>query len=291
VKKEKEGAGSQAFHDYYRGIYGGRWPDLLAALAGSSRPCGLRVLDARGPLGLGYELLPPDAADGPSSQPGTEAGTATYWLDEASVAAALALPLPEEGQVLDACAAPGGKSLVLAARMGPGVRLLANELSADRRRRLSAVLDSSLPPSVRQRVSVFGADAASLCLRRPGAFDAILLDAPCSSERHVLADPGALAAWTPSRPRALARRQWALLSSAFIMLKEGGHLVYSTCSINPEENDGVAARLVAKAGDSLVVERPELAGAEETALGSLILPDRAQGSGPIYVFRARKARA
>lgn len=281
MKKDTPQAGAAAFHEYYRAIYGSRWDSLSAALGGSARPCGLLV-QAEG----GYELLSP--ADPPLAASEEGAGQAVYYLDEASVAAAAALPLPKEGQVLDACAAPGGKSLVLAARMGPSVRLLCNELSSDRRRRLGAVLDASLPPGIRARVSVLGADAASLCLRRPGAFDAILLDAPCSSERHVLADPAALAAWTPSRPRALARRQWALLSSAFLMLRAGGYLVYSTCSINPGENDGVAQRLVERHGDELSVERPDIADSEETAFGRMVLPDSAGGAGPIYVFGARK---
>jgi len=204
------------------------------------------------------------------------------------VAAAAALVLPSEGQILDACAAPGGKSLVLAARMGPGLRLLCNELSQDRRRRLVSVLDASLPPGIRSRVSVLGADAASLCLRRPEAFGAVLLDAPCSSERHVLADPSALSAWTPSRPRALARRQYALLSSAFLMLAPGGSLVYSTCSINPGENDGVAQRLMERHGDRLSLDRAGIEGAEPTGFGCIIMPDSAEGAGPMYVFRARK---
>lgn len=93
---------------------------------------------------------------------------------------------------------------------------------------------------------------------------------------------------TPARPTALARRQWALLSSAFLMLKPGSCLVYSTCSINPEENDGVASRLLRKHGDALRLDRISIDGSEETSLGCLVLPDRAGGSGPIYVFRATK---
>ena len=299
MKKEKPAPGGAAFHEYYRGIYGSRWEGLAQALGGPSRPCGLRVR----PEG-GYDLLPPAEAqalaacgceegDGEEAYGGRaiEAGAgdpAVFYLDEASVAAAAALILPAEGQVLDACAAPGGKSLVLAARMGPGLRLLCNELSADRRRRLGAVLDASLPPGIRSRVSVLGADAASLCLRRPEAFGSVLLDAPCSSERHVLADPAALSAWTPSRPRALARRQYALISSAFLMLAPGGCLVYSTCSINPGENDGVAQRLMEKHGDRLSLDRAVIEGAEATEFGCIVMPDTSTGAGPMYVFRARK---
>jgi len=295
VKKEKPATGGPAFHEYYRGIYGSRWDGLVLALGGPSRPCGLRVR----PEG-GYDLLPPaQAQGGPACGCVEEAGgqgfeacagaPAIFYLDEASVAAAASLVLPAEGQVLDACAAPGGKSLVLAARMGPELRLLCNELSQDRRRRLVAVLDGSLPPGIRSRVSVLGADAASLCLRRPEAFGAVLLDAPCSSERHVLADPAALAAWTPSRPRALARRQYALLSSAFLMLAPGGSLVYSTCSINPGENDGVAQRLMERHGDRLSLDRAGIEGAEPTEFGCIVMPDSSEGAGPMYVFRARKA--
>jgi len=294
VKKEKPSTGAAAFHEYYRGIYGPRWDSLAEALAGPSRPCGLRVR-----LEGGYDLLPPSQSQGnpgcgcAGAEEGQAAGPdagdpAVFHLDEASVAAAAALVLPSEGQILDACAAPGGKSLVLAARMGPGLRLLCNELSQDRRRRLVAVLDASLPPGIRSRVSVLGADAASLCLRRPEAFGAVLLDAPCSSERHVLADPSALSAWTPSRPRALARRQYALLSSAFLMLAPGGSLVYSTCSINPGENDGVAQRLMERHGDRLSLDRAGIEGAEPTGFGCIIMPDSAEGAGPMYVFRARK---
>jgi 16S rRNA (cytosine1407-C5)-methyltransferase len=295
VKKEKPATGGPAFHEYYRGIYGSRWDGLAQALGGPSRPCGLRVR----PEG-GYDLLPPDQAPvglacgcgEEAAAQASEAGAgdpAIFYLDEASVAAAASLVLPAEGQVLDACAAPGGKSLVLAARMGPELRLLCNELSQDRRRRLVAVLDESLPPGIRSRVSVLGADAASLCLRRPEAFGAVLLDAPCSSERHVLADPAALAAWTPSRPRALARRQYALLSSAFLMLAPGGSLVYSTCSINPGENDGVAQRLMERHGDRLSLDRAGIGGAEPTEFGCIVMPDSSEGAGPMYVFRARKA--
>ena len=295
MKKEKPAAGGAAFHEYYRGIYGSRWDGLAAALGGPSRPCGLRVR----PEG-GYDLLPSGEAralaacgcdEGEDGQAFGAGDPAVFYLDEASVAAAASLVLPAEGQVLDACAAPGGKSLVLAARMGPELRLLCNELSQDRRRRLVAVLDASLPPDIRSRVSVLGADAASLCLRRAEAFGAVLLDAPCSSERHVLADTAALSAWTPSRPRALARRQYALLSSAFLMLEPGGCLVYSTCSINPGENDGVAQRLMEKHGDRLTLDRAGIEGAEATDLGCIVMPDTAAGAGPMYVFRARKTRA
>ena len=237
-------------------------------------------------------------------------GLEPYYLDSASVFAASCLELPSEGRILDACAAPGGKSLVIASRLAAqpgsagdgGARLVANELSADRRRRLREVLDRHLPSELRSRVEVTGGDAAAMCRRYEASFDAILLDAPCSSERHLLTqaasggNPEALAGWSPARARGLAMRQWALLSSALIMLKAGGCLVYSTCALSPDENDRVVARAAAKygwseAGSLLRFHKPRYDGpgeAEEGEFGISILPDRAKGAGPMYVCRMRK---
>ena len=266
-------SGEEAFRGQYEGIFGERWPELEAAL--------LAAPDSRA-FAAGEGLEP-------------------YYLDSASIFAATCLELPSEGRILDACAAPGGKSLVIASRMtalsSPGPPLVANELSADRRRRLRDVLDRHLPGDARARVEVSGRDAAAMARSFEAAFDAILLDAPCSSERHVLSqaaacgDAKALSEWSPSRIRGLAMRQWALLSSALIMLKAGGCLVYSTCALDPRENDGVVGRAIVKCGESLSIERPVYEGpgeADPTEYGLSILPDRANGAGPMYVCRMRK---
>jgi 16S rRNA C967 or C1407 C5-methylase (RsmB/RsmF family) len=253
--------GEESFRAFYSALFGERWPALEAALAADS------------------DSIPFTAGE----------GLEPYYLDSASVFAASRLELPEEGTVLDACAAPGGKSLVLASHLPQGAVLVANELSADRRRRLRDVLDRHLLPPLRARVEVSGRDAAAMCRSFESTFDAILLDAPCSSERHVLADPAALSAWSSARIRALARRQWALLSSAWIMLKPGGELVYATCALSPEENDGVVSRAIGKYGSAVSVERlsPPVGG-ERTEHGLSILPDRAGGAGPMYICRMKK---
>jgi 16S rRNA (cytosine1407-C5)-methyltransferase len=276
-------SGEAAFRGHYAGLFGERWPALESALA-----------------------LAPDSVAFAAGE-----GLEPYYLDSASIFAASCLELPQGsepasgglvldatgatgassagGLILDACAAPGGKSLVLASRLPSGARLVANELSADRRRRLRDVLDRHLPPSARARVEVTGRDAAAMCRRFEASFDAVLLDAPCSSERHVLADAAALSAWSPARIRALASRQWALLSSALIMLRRGGRLVYSTCALSPEENDRVVARALNKYGAELAIERPlDFPGAEPTEYGLSILPDRARGAGPMFVCRIKK---
>jgi 16S rRNA C967 or C1407 C5-methylase (RsmB/RsmF family) len=268
VKSKDKPRGEEAFRAHYEGLYGERWPALESALA-----------------------APPDSVAFEAGE-----GMPPYFMDSASIFAASCLELPSEGLVLDACAAPGGKSLVLASRLAPGARLMANELSADRRRRLREVLGRHLDVPARSRVELSGRDAAAMCRSFEEAFDAILLDAPCSSERHLVsqsaAGASALSAWTPARIRALAVRQWSLLSSALIMLKPGGCLVYSTCALSREENDAVAARAAAKLGPELAFERPGYEGpgeAEETEFGLAILPDRARGAGPMFVCRIRKS--
>ena len=250
-----------AFEEYYQKLTGVRWAKLRESF-----------------------LLPA------ASIPYDEGLAKPYMMDRASVLAASSLRLPKEGIILDACAAPGGKSLVLASRMAADARLLSNELSGERRRRLAKVLDEHLDGEKRSRVTVSGFDAGRLGGRKGewNRFDAILLDAPCSSERHVIQNEKALAEWTLARPRSLSRRQWSLLSAAFLLLKPGGSLVYATCAITPEENDGPVSRLLSKYAGEIELDEPELPAAEKTSYGRLILPDTSGGMGPMYVARFRK---
>ncbi|MDR3167108.1 MAG: 16S rRNA methyltransferase [Treponema sp.] len=260
-KKSGDLSGGEGFDLYYQNLYGERWESLRQSLLESpphfSYTAGLKV---------------------------------PYFLDSSSVLAALSLRLPEEGTLLDACAAPGGKSLVIASIMGPGVTLLANELSQKRRGRLIRVLDTHLDTEKRGRVRVSGFDAAALAGKREeqGRFAGILLDAPCSSERHVIQNKKALSQWKAARPRFLARRQWALLSGAFLLLRSGGSLVYATCALSAEENDGVVSRLLGKYGGQVFLDPPDFSEGEKTPYGRIILPDSCGGMGPIYVARFRK---
>ncbi len=279
--------GEAEFNEFFSERFASRWPGLRDALLAQG--------DSHG------------YADG-LMQP--------YFMDSASVCAArifcaavlCAFP-PEEGdapaQILDACAAPGGKTLVTASMLSgvyPGARILANELSSDRRRRLVDVLNLHLPEAARAMVTVSGFDAAAAGGRKSehGRFSAILLDAPCSSERHVVADPKALGQWTKARVKNLAQRQWALLSSAFLLLAPGGVLVYATCALSAEENDGPVLRLRKKYGDAVGLSLPEPADedsahlaalAEKTGCGIQFLPDACHGAGPLYVSCINKKAA
>ncbi len=253
--------GFSEFDAYYGNIYGSRWKSLKEALLESSTPI---------PYHDG--LIKP------------------YMMDEASVIAAKTLRLPDSGIILDACAAPGGKSLVIASRVNNETVLLSNEFSGERRRRLVNVLDEYLPADKRKQIQISGFDAAAQGGRKSEheRFSAVMLDVPCSSERHVIKNEKALSEWTEARPKFLSKRQWALLSSAFLLLKPGASLVYCTCSISPLENDRTAERLIKKYKDAVRVDKPDFTLGEETQFGRMILPDQDKNLGPMYVARFKK---
>ena len=136
-------------------------------------------------------------------------------------------------RVLDACAAPGGKTAHLAARLGANDRMIANEFSAAR---MNTLRDTLTRCRLLDRVTLCQEDATSADFGT--AFDRILLDVPCSNTGVFGRRPDARWGWTPQKLRPLLQTQAALLDHASGALRPGGWLVYSTCSIEPEENEG-----------------------------------------------------
>jgi 16S rRNA C967 or C1407 C5-methylase (RsmB/RsmF family) len=225
-------------------------------------------------------------------------GYAEYVMDQASIAAASVLGVRPGDEVLDLCAAPGGKTLILAEHLKGSGMITANELSRDRRIRLLKVIEDHVPVDQRDRIKVTGFDGNQFGLKKPGEYDRVLLDAPCSSERHLLQVDSSMRDWKESRTRQLAMRQYSLICSALLSLKPGGVLVYSTCSISPLENDGVVERLLKKKEDQVVLDPLSeeevsqlIVGLEKTSAGYRIFPDQAQGAGPIYFARLKKIRS
>ncbi len=170
-----------------------------------------------------------------------------YIQGIASMAAVWALdPQPGE-EVLDLAAAPGGKTSLIAACMNNQGRLAAVEPVRARFFRLKANL---------QRLGVRNAqlylkDGTVVGRLVPGRFDRVLLDAPCSSEaQFTRLNPASWAHWSLKKVRNSAALQSRLLRSATEALKPGGVLVYSTCSLSPEENECVL--------DALLRERDDL---------------------------------
>ena len=313
--------GAIGFDLYYQNIFGERWQGLKESLLCEPSPvayCLTPVCDVVDSTTPGIAAAASDSAsslaaaasDSASSLVAAEnpavdsqpAALRTYYLDSASILAASCLPLGGAQEILDLCAAPGGKTLVLASMMNGDAHLTSNERSFERKMRLTKVCDEHMGSSLRARVTVTCSDGALWCKTKSECYDAILLDAPCSSERHVLNDEKYLLQWSPARIKTLSMEQWALLSSAYRMLKRGGYLLYSTCALAPDENDKVVSRLLKKFDDAVIVDINEKAALinsqkklvalcsqncilpnfEKTEYGYQILPDKQNGAGPIY---------
>jgi 16S rRNA (cytosine967-C5)-methyltransferase len=137
-------------------------------------------------------------------------------------------------RIWDACAAPGGKTLVLAHRH-PGAEILATDLNPRRLRGLSDRLRSAAP-----NVRTLLADAAALP-GEEGLFDLILCDVPCSGTGTLARNPELKSRLQPADLARQSLRQRAILIAALPLLAPGGRLLYSTCSLEPEENEAVVA--------------------------------------------------
>ena len=149
---------------------------------------------------------------------------------------------PRPGEtVLDLAAAPGGKTLITAARMHNTGTITAVDPIKSRYYRMQANLARCGVTNVRCRLE----DGRRLGRRMPGTFDHVLLDAPCSSEARFRAgEPATFAHWSPRKVRETTRKQRGLIRAAFACLKPGGTLVYCTCSFGRKENEGIVEYLM-----------------------------------------------
>ena len=158
-----------------------------------------------------------------------------YYLQEPSaMTPANRLPIEPGDRVLDVCAAPGGKATELGAKLnGTGV-LVANDISNSRAKGLL------------KNIEVFGIGNVLVLSEEPGKletyfpeyFDKILIDAPCSGEGMFRKDKKMVKAWEEHGPEFFSKIQRSIVTQAAKMLKPGGMILYSTCTFDPEENEG-----------------------------------------------------
>ncbi|WP_251546356.1 RsmF rRNA methyltransferase first C-terminal domain-containing protein [Limosilactobacillus caecicola] len=217
---------------------------------------------------------------------------------------------PQPGErVLDLCAAPGGKSTHLIAKMHDQGLLVANEIFKKR----AQVLASNLERWGTANTVVLSERPDVLEPHFPAFFDRILVDAPCSGEGMFRKEPAGIEYWNEDYPAECANRQRKILQSAMKMLKAGGTLVYSTCTFAPEEDEQNVAWLLKKYPALEMVDikkypgmddgRPEWAdGNPELTKAVRLFPHHIQGEGhfiaklrlteqpvrPLKVKRAKK---
>ncbi|TVR90770.1 MAG: RsmB/NOP family class I SAM-dependent RNA methyltransferase [Spirochaetaceae bacterium] len=262
-----QGKGPKGFEYHYAEIFADRWPKLSEALQQD---------------GVHEELGQPLCR--------------SYFLDPASAEAAGALDIQPGMRVLDMCAAPGGKAVAMLHKFLKNyphgeIDLTLNERSASRRARLQRVLNDSVPSWSRSAIRVTSHDARKWGLHEQNMYDVILLDTPCSSERHLIQEPKTLRNWNPKRSMRLALDAYAMLAAALTALRPGGTVLYLTCALSPLENDGVIAKAIQRRGSEFeVLPAPPLSDAEPSRHGCIVLPDHAGGRGPLFAALLRKHR-
>lgn len=252
-------------------VWGLRPEDAARRLTGERRSslrinplAGRPVAEIRGDIEALTELAPvawcPDAyhilGDKRAvTESAPHAAGEVYVMNASSLIPALALD-PQPGEdIFDVCSAPGGKAAHIAALTGNQARLRVNDSLKPRIRKLQEVIDL-LKVKV---VSVTDHPGQYLDKFVAEDFDRILLDAQCSGEG--MADLGradALRFWSLERVEQMSRLQQRMLVAAFKRLRPGGVLVYSTCTIAPEENEAPVDHLVRHHPEA-VVESIELA--------------------------------
>ena len=204
--------GAEGFEQYYGQLYGDRWQALKESFAGEGSAVEYKI---------------------PGSQQ-------SYFLDSASVLAALCLPLENAENLLDLCAAPGGKTTQLAQAVQGAGLLVSNDISVSRSKALI------------KNIELFGLKNTVVTCERPDRlagsfpdyFDAILVDAPCSGEGMFRQGPRMWRAWEEHGPGYFSPIQKGIVESAAGMLKPGGYMIYSTCTFDPREDEQVIAHLL-----------------------------------------------
>jgi NOL1/NOP2/sun family putative RNA methylase len=193
----------------------------------------------------------------PGKHPYHQAGL--YYIQEPSAMFIAGLLDVKPGErVLDLCAAPGGKTTQLGAKMENSGLLIANEINPKRARALSVNIERfGLTNTI-----ITSETPEKLMGRFPGFFDKILVDAPCSGEGMFRKDPGVTAYWSKRLIRNCTTSQRKILHAAYEMLSEGGTLVYSTCTFSPEEDEQMIEEFLKDHPDMELIEIPKDDGIE-----------------------------
>ncbi len=170
-----------------------------------------------------------------------EAAGEIYFQDEASQMAALAVSVPKNGAFLDVCASPGGKTGLISARYSTELKLtVAGDISS---RRVDFLRTSCHRQGV-ENINIVQYNAESPLPFADLTFDTVFVDAPCSGTGTIRHNPEIRYFLEPNDIESFVGKQLRILTQASKMVKAGGSLIYSTCSLEANENEGVVDRFL-----------------------------------------------
>ncbi|KAL1497628.1 hypothetical protein ABEB36_008556 [Hypothenemus hampei] len=231
-----------------------------------------------------------------------------YLMDGGSILPVLALDLKPDCNLLDVCAAPGGKSLLALQTLYPHC-VVSNDVSMSRTHRIENVYQQFLYDFKERwldpgRVKITCYDGRCMPFEN---FDRILVDVPCTTDRHSLKENDNNI-FKPDRIKErlkLPELQAELLFSALKLVKKGGIVVYSTCSLSPIQNDGVINMALKKIWEETQIEIIvkdltaallqthrvfELASTKLLKYGHLVIPQKGQNYGPTYFCKLQRIK-
>lgn len=164
-----------------------------------------------------------------------------FYMQEPSAGSVVTVLDPQKGdRILDLCAAPGGKSTQIAAKLDSEGLLWSNEIVRNR----ANILLSNIERLGVKNAVVSSSHPDILCSKLNGYFDKVLVDAPCSCEGMFRKDQNSIKEWSYDHVLTCAKRQISILNSAAKALKPNGILVYSTCTFSKEENENVIEKFL-----------------------------------------------
>lgn len=192
---------------------------------------------------------------------------------------------PQRGEkILDMAAAPGSKTTQMSAIMENKGEIIANDIDSKRIFRLKSVLASQEVTNV----DISRLPGQSLWTKYPEYFDRVLLDAPCSMEgKFDVADPKTYTHWSLKKVKNLSKLQRWMLRSAVSATKIGGTIVYSTCTLSPEENEQVIDWILEKEKGNIILEKVKI---ENVSLANgYILPSKTMEG--FFVAKLKKIKS